>query len=168
MSPLKNLTVDVENGTVTWTHEGKTESLPINHPRSFEMASHAWLRCGWDVKHVYTFAWMGRPIIQLPEDIVRMQELIYTLKPDVVLECGVAHGGSLVLYASIMKAMGKGRVIGVDVEIRPHNRMRCSPSSPSSRAVPSPQKPSPTFTPSLSREKVCCSSSTRIITKSMY
>jgi hypothetical protein len=61
MTPLTNLTVDVENGTVTWTHEGKTETLPINHPRSFEMASHAWLRCGWDVKHVYSFAWMGRP-----------------------------------------------------------------------------------------------------------
>jgi cephalosporin hydroxylase len=66
---------------------------------------------------------MGRPIIQLPEDMFRIQEVIFRVKPDVILECGVAHGGSLVFYASLCKAMGKGRVIGVDVEIRPHNRV---------------------------------------------
>jgi cephalosporin hydroxylase len=65
---------------------------------------------------------MGRPIIQTPEDIVRTQEVIYRVKPDVLVETGVAHGGSLVFYASLFKAMGKGRVVGVDVEIRPHNR----------------------------------------------
>jgi cephalosporin hydroxylase len=58
----------------------------------------------------------------LPEDIVRIQEVLYQVKPDVVIETGVAHGGSLILYASLFKAMGKGRVIGVDIEIRPHNR----------------------------------------------
>jgi cephalosporin hydroxylase len=61
-------------------------------------------------------------VIQLPEDIVRIQEVLYQVKPDVVIETGVAHGGSLILYASLFKAMGKGRVIGVDIEIRPHNR----------------------------------------------
>lgn len=66
---------------------------------------------------------MGRPIIQHPDDMIRMQEAIYELEPDVVIETGVAHGGSLVFYASLLKAMGKdARVIGVDIEIRPHNR----------------------------------------------
>ena len=122
MTPLTNLTIDIEQGMVSWTHDGVTESLPMGHPRAFEMASHAWMRCGWDVKHVHSFTWMGRPIIQLPEDVVRLQELIYMTKPDVVLECGIAHGGSLVFHASLLQAMGRGRVIGVDVEIRPHNR----------------------------------------------
>ena len=84
--------------------------------------SEAWLRVGWDNKHVYSFTWMGRPIIQLPEDMVRLQETIYQVKPDVIIETGIAHGGSLVFYASLLKAMGRGRVIGVDIEIRPHNR----------------------------------------------
>jgi len=65
---------------------------------------------------------MGRPIIQNPQDIIRAQEVIYRIQPDVIIETGVAHGGSLVFYASLCKAMGKGRVIGVDIEIRPHNR----------------------------------------------
>lgn len=122
MTPLTSVSIDFEKGTVTATHEGKTETLPLADPRAFDYASHAWLRCGWDVKYNYSFTWMGRPIIQLPEDIVRIQELIYLTKPDVVLECGIAHGGSLIFYASLLKAMEKGRVIGVDVEIRSHNR----------------------------------------------
>jgi cephalosporin hydroxylase len=65
---------------------------------------------------------MGRPVIQLPDDLVRVQEVIYTVKPDVIVETGVAHGGSLIFYASLCRAMGRGRVVGVDVEIRPHNR----------------------------------------------
>ncbi|URZ16000.1 cephalosporin hydroxylase family protein [Clostridium felsineum] len=71
--------------------------------------------------HIH-LAGLTRPIIQLPEDMVRIQEVIYDLKPDCIIETGVAHGGSLVYYASLCKAMGKGRVIGVDIEIRPHNR----------------------------------------------
>jgi cephalosporin hydroxylase len=66
---------------------------------------------------------LGRPIIQHPEDTLRLQEAIYTVKPDVVIETGVAHGGSLVFHASLLKAMGKGgKVVGVDIEVRPHNR----------------------------------------------
>ncbi len=74
------------------------------------------------MQHNYTFTWMARPLIQLPEDVLRIQEVIFTLKPDYIVETGVAHGGSLVLYASLFEAMGHGRVIGVDIEIRPHNR----------------------------------------------
>jgi cephalosporin hydroxylase len=88
----------------------------------FQAASAAWLRAGWDAKHVYSFSWLGRPIIQLPEDMIRLQEVIWALQPDVILETGVAHGGSLIFYASLCRVLGRGRVIGVDIEIRPHNR----------------------------------------------
>jgi cephalosporin hydroxylase len=68
-------------------------------------------------------SWLGIPIIQLPEDILMMQELIWQVRPDVVIESGVAHGGSLVLYASMLELIGKGRAVGVDIEIREHNRL---------------------------------------------
>ena len=96
--------------------------LPLNDPEAFELISRAWLRSGWDTKYVYGFSWLGRPVIQLPEDLIRIQELIYAIQPDVIVETGVAHGGSLIFYAGLCAAMGKGRVIGIDIEIRPHNR----------------------------------------------
>lgn len=96
--------------------------LSLSDPEAFEVISRAWLRAGWDTKYVYGFSWMGRPVIQLPEDMIRIQELIYEIQPDVIVETGVAHGGSLIFYAGLCAAMGKGRVIGIDIEIRPHNR----------------------------------------------
>jgi cephalosporin hydroxylase len=114
--------IDMEGGVVTVEEGGSKHVHPLNSPEAFAVISRAWLRCGWDTKYVYGFSWMGRPIIQLPEDMLRVQELLYLVKPDVVIETGVAHGGSLIFYASLMKAMGKGRVIGIDIEIRPHNR----------------------------------------------
>lgn len=117
-----SITIDEEAGTVT-VRDGNGENvLPMASAEAFAAVSKAWLRCGWDTKYVYSFAWMGRPIIQLPEDMLRIQEVIYDLKPDVVVETGVAHGGSLIFYATLFKAMGKGRTIGVDIEIREHNR----------------------------------------------
>jgi cephalosporin hydroxylase len=114
--------VDTTLGLViTETTEGVRE-YKIGTPEAFEVLSDIWIRSGWDNKYVYSFTWMGRPVIQLPEDMIRIQEIIYQIKPDVIIETGVAHGGSLIFYASLCKAMGKGRVLGVDIEIRPHNR----------------------------------------------
>lgn len=98
------------------------KEIALYSPEGFRIISELWLKVGWDQKHLYSFTWMGRPIIQTPDDIVRLQELIYRLKPDTIIETGIAHGGGLILYASLCKAMGKGKVIGVDIEIRPHNR----------------------------------------------
>jgi len=114
--------IDLEGGTVTVTGKDGTHSHPLASPEAFAAISEAWLRCGWDTKYVYGFTWLGRPIIQLPEDIIRVQEVVYQVKPEVIVETGVAHGGGQVFFASLCKAMGKGRVIGVDIEIRPHNR----------------------------------------------
>jgi cephalosporin hydroxylase len=96
--------------------------IPFDDPKCFKIVSKAWLRVGWDTKYVYSFSWLGRPVIQLPEDMIRIQEVIYSVQPDVIIETGVAHGGSLVFYASLCHSIGKGRVIGIDVEIKPHNR----------------------------------------------
>lgn len=74
-------------------------------------------------RYSYNFTWFGRPIIQLPDDIMALQELIFAIRPDMIIETGVAHGGSLALSASMLGLLGgKGDVVGVDVEIRPHNR----------------------------------------------
>lgn len=73
-------------------------------------------------QYSYNFSWMGRPIIQYPQDMVAMQELIWELKPDLIIETGIAHGGSLIFYASIMELIGNGEVLGIDIDIRQHNR----------------------------------------------
>lgn len=118
-----SITIDFDRGTVTVTAGGHDETFSIGSSQGFAAASRAWLRSGWDAKYVYGFTWMGRPIIQLPDDLLRMQEVIYSVRPTVIIETGVAHGGSLIFYASLLKAMAiDGRVIGIDVEIRPHNR----------------------------------------------
>jgi cephalosporin hydroxylase len=115
------VTVDGDRVSVS-ASDGVREEYGIGTPEAFRILSKLWLRSGWDAKYVYSFTWMGRPIIQLPEDVIRLQEVIYRVKPDVIIETGVAHGGSLIFYASLCKAMAKGRVVGIDVEIRPHNR----------------------------------------------
>ena len=90
--------------------------------------SQAWISHPGLHQYSYNFSWMGRPIIQYPQDIVAMQELIFTVQPDLIIETGIAHGGSLILYASLLElnAMCGGQqnfsVLGIDIDIRAHNR----------------------------------------------
>lgn len=73
--------------------------------------------------YTYNFSWMGRPIIAFPQDMIAMQELIWEIQPDLIIETGVAHGGSIVYYASLLELIGKdGLVLGIDIDIRKHNR----------------------------------------------
>src|SRR6266850_4346822 len=116
------LTIDTEAKSLRLENDGQERDIPLYSDEAFEVISDQWLKVGWNQKYPYTFTWMGRPIIQAPEDVLRVQEVVYRVRPDVLVETGVAHGGSLILYASLFKAMGAGRVIGVDVEIRPPNR----------------------------------------------
>jgi cephalosporin hydroxylase len=116
------LSIDTEKRELVCECDGDSISVPLYSKRAFEIVSDLWLKVGWNEKYTYTFSWMGRPIIQLPDDMIRTQEVIYRVRPDVIVETGVAHGGALVFYASLCKAMGRGRVVGVDIEIRPHNR----------------------------------------------
>lgn len=91
---------------------------PLYSKESFELLSDLWLQVGWELKYPYTFSWMGLPILQIPEDMIRMQEVVWRLRPWVIVETGVAHGGSLVYYASLLQALGGGRVIGVEKGLR--------------------------------------------------
>ena len=90
--------------------------------------SQAWISHPGLHQYSYNFSWLGRPIIQYPQDIVAMQELIFTVQPDLIIETGIAHGGSLILYASLLElnAMCGGQqnfsVLGIDIDIRAHNR----------------------------------------------
>ena len=82
-----------------------------------------WFINSSDYKYSYNFDWLGMPIIQFPQDIVAIQEVIWRVKPDVIIETGVARGGSLILSASILQLLnGNGKVIGIDIDIREHNR----------------------------------------------
>jgi cephalosporin hydroxylase len=116
------ITIDEENNKVIVTRNNATSEYSIGSPEAFKEISKAYVRSGWDAKYVYSFSWLGRPIIQLPDDMLRIQEVIYEVKPDFIVEIGIAHGGSLVYSASLCHAIGKGKVIGLDIEIRPHNR----------------------------------------------
>lgn len=116
------LIIDTKKGKLVQEIEGHQRILELYTDEAFELISEHWLKVSWNQKYSYTFTWMGRPIIQIPEDMIRVQEVIYQIKPDVIIETGIAHGGSLMFYASLCKVMGKGRVIGIDIDIRPHNR----------------------------------------------
>lgn len=116
------LTIDTDSRTLMTEDGDGVRQLDLYSPEAFTALSRHWLRVAWSQRHSYTFSWLGRPMIQLPEDVVRLQEAMYRLQPDVTVETGVAHGGSLVFAASLCRLIGKGRVIGVDVEIRPQNR----------------------------------------------
>ena len=82
-----------------------------------------WMMRASHHKYTYNFSWLGRPVIQFPQDLLAVQEIIWQTRPDLIIETGIAHGGSLLFWASILQLIDAGgRVLGVDVDIRPHNR----------------------------------------------
>lgn len=122
------------------SHENEVQERVAGWKPADAMARHAhsFLVASTQAKYPYNFFWLGRPIIQYPQDIVATQELIWQVKPDLIIETGIAHGGSLILSASILAmieyaeaaqnggvvdpAKPKRRVLGVDIDIRAHNR----------------------------------------------
>ena len=107
---------------------------------NYQEASANWVELAMRNKYVYNFDWLGRPIIQFPQDMVEIQNLIYNVKPDLIIETGIAHGGSLILSASILALLdleeavvqgktldptvSKRKVLGIDIDIRKHNRKK--------------------------------------------
>lgn len=116
------LIIDSDTRMLTIADAGAEHTCPLFGHEAFERLTREWVRVGWALKYSYQFTWLGRPIIQLPEDMVRTQEAIFRIQPDVIVETGVAHGGSLIFYASLCQLLGRGRVIGIDLTIRPENR----------------------------------------------
>lgn len=111
----------------------------IANNEELKSTAHNFLKASLSPQYSYNFFWMGRPIIQYPQDMAAMQELIWEVKPDLIIETGIAHGGSLIMNASLLAmldyceaiengetldpAKPKRRVLGVDIDIREHNRL---------------------------------------------
>ncbi len=126
------------NPSDQFQNERRVRLAAYGEDSKFNALSRDWLQASMQRKYVYNFDWMGRPIIQYPQDIMLVQELIMRVRPDVVIETGIAHGGSLVLSASMLALLdmsdaiaadtvmdprqSKRRVIGIDIDIRDHNR----------------------------------------------
>ena len=97
--------------------------------------SRDWIRDSSRLEYSYNFTWLGRPIIQYPQDVVALQEIEWSIRPDLIVETGVAHGGSLVFHASMLELIGgSGRVVGIDIDIREHNRREIE-AHPMSRRI---------------------------------
>jgi cephalosporin hydroxylase len=116
------VTIDTDTDTFTVEDGGDERSHDLFSKEAFDVVADLWVRLGWVRKYSYGFSWLGRPIIQLPDDMIRIQEAIFQVQPDIIVETGIAHGGSLIFYSSLMELIGKGHVIGLDIDIRPHNR----------------------------------------------
>ena len=117
-----------EDPILKFQKECKEEIAKQGNDKEFLALSKKWSVEAIKHKYSYHFSWFGRPIIQLPTDIVAMQQIIWESRPDVIIETGIAHGGGLIFYASILEMMNmcginkESQVIGVDIDIREHNR----------------------------------------------
>jgi cephalosporin hydroxylase len=112
MSEIEKFKNEVEENVL---QQGSNEQL--------KDAAAAFMDASIRSRYSYNFTWLGRPIIQYPQDIIAIQEIIYQIQPDLIIETGIAHGGSLILHASICELIGKGEVLGIDIDIREHNKV---------------------------------------------
>ncbi|MCL4302440.1 MAG: class I SAM-dependent methyltransferase [Anaerolineae bacterium] len=119
--PKHELTIG-QSALIIATDSGQRE-IDIYSEEGFKVLAELWLKSAWERRISYQVTWLGIPIIQLPEDILMMQELIHKVRPDVIIETGIAHGGSAIFYASMLELLGKGQVISIDKEIRTYNRL---------------------------------------------
>ncbi|MDA1100639.1 MAG: CmcI family methyltransferase [Proteobacteria bacterium] len=103
--------------------DGAEVNAELYSDEGYALMSKLWIKVTAQQRRQYEISWLGVPTIQFPEDVVLLQELIWRLRPDVIVECGIAHGGSLLLYATICEVIGHGKIVGVDVEIRKYNRV---------------------------------------------
>jgi len=107
-------------------HDPKDPEMIARMAADSSLQEHARATFLGSVRHRYSynFSWLGRPIIQYPQDMIAAQEVIWQVQPDLIVETGIAHGGSLIFYASLLELIGgNGRVLGVDIDIRAHNRV---------------------------------------------
>jgi cephalosporin hydroxylase len=116
------IVIDTDAGTLDQIVDGVQTSEGLFTKSAFETLSREWVRLGFGLKYYHNFSWFGLPILQLPEDLVRLQEVVYQLRPSVIIETGVFHGGSLLFHATLCEALGNGRVIGIDREISAWDR----------------------------------------------
>lgn len=103
--------------------ERSSDIQRMSQDEEFKKKSLDWMIHADKYKYTYNFSWLGRPIIKFPSDIILMQEIIWNIKPDLIIETGIAHGGSIIFSASMLELIGgDGQVVAVDIDIRKHNR----------------------------------------------
>lgn len=112
---------------MSFEKEVKERIDAIGQNEELKSSAHHFMKASLTPKYSYNFSWLGRPIIQYPQDMIAMQEIIWEVKPDLIIETGIAHGGSLIFSAAILELVAvctgsEGEVIGIDIDIRPHNR----------------------------------------------
>ncbi len=104
-----------------FTERNKKNIIKMSKDKLLQKKSREWFLHSLKYEYSYHFEWLGLPIIQYPQDIVAFQEIIWKVKPDLIIETGIARGGSLILSASILQLIGKGQVLGIDIDIRKEN-----------------------------------------------
>jgi cephalosporin hydroxylase len=97
--------------------DGKEIITPLYSKEGFELVSEIWLKQEWNQLHWQSFSWFNFPIWQFPDDLLRLQEVIVSIKPDVIIETGVSRGGSSIFFATMCRLLGKGKVISIDITI---------------------------------------------------
>ena len=112
-------TVDTDTSVLTVIDGKASADYPLFSPEAFRIIAQQWLALGWNLGHWQTFSWMGRQMLQLPDDVLRIAELFWRLRPDVIVETGVYDGGSTLFFASLCRLHGSGRVISIEREFRP-------------------------------------------------
>jgi len=103
-------------------NQNKKKITQMSKDKKLKEISEEWFLKSYQYEYSYHFSWLGRPIIQYPQDMICIQEIIWKYKPDIIIETGIAHGGSLIFSASMLELIGKGEVIGIDIDIREHNK----------------------------------------------
>jgi cephalosporin hydroxylase len=124
---------------ISFNNQVEKNIIALSKDEALKQHSYKWMLDGAKYNYVYNFSFFGLPIIQFPQDIVAMQEIIWKVKPDLIIETGIAHGGSLIMNASLLAMLDycdavesgelidpkkpKRRVLGIDIDIREHNRL---------------------------------------------
>jgi len=111
------ITVDTQAQTLQYNSKGKKASVPLYSKEALLLLTKVWTKVEWNENHWQSLSWMGVPVWQLPEDMIRLQEVVFQVQPDIIIETGVHQGGSAVFFASLCQLQGKGRVISVDITI---------------------------------------------------
>ncbi len=106
-----------------FNQERAADIAAMGQDEELKQKSIDWMLQADKYKYTYNYTWLGRPIIKYPSDIAATQEIVWNVKPDLIIETGIAHGGSLILSASLLELIGdQGKVLGIDIDIREHNR----------------------------------------------
>ncbi|MCJ8499397.1 CmcI family methyltransferase [Desulfatitalea alkaliphila] len=117
-----NIRIDTEMKTIEFDRNGSIELIPLYSKAGIEALTEIWIKVQWNQLAWRSLSWHGFPLLQLSEDLLRLQEVLFRLGPDVIVETGVNQGGSAVFFASLCRLIGKGRVIAIDIEIPPNVR----------------------------------------------